>query len=83
MNVLKLAQRNRDKVPESWDALYGKLVEKEFRKEYSQSRTEAIVNNYLDDPSNEAYLSEMKAMQDYRKQCKAKVKAAMQTKLHI
>lgn len=74
MKHLQLAKKNKEVSPESWDNLYGHLVSKKFRKKYSPDQTEAIVNNYLDDPTNEKYIAEMRAMQDYRKQCKEEVK---------
>lgn len=77
MKHLRLAKKNKEKSPKSWDNLYGHLVEQEFRKEYSQSKVEAIINNYIADPTNENYIAEMKAMQEYRKKCKEKVKVKM------
>jgi hypothetical protein len=74
---LKLAQKNKAAKPESFETLYGHQVTREIRKEYSQDRIEAIVNNYLDDPSNPAHAAEFKALQEYRRACKAKVKAEL------
>ena len=56
----------------------GHIVTKEFRKKYSADTVEAIVNNYLDDPTNEKYIAELKEMQEYRKQCKASAKVKME-----
>ena len=50
-------------------------------KTYSQSDVEAIVNNYLDDSDNEEYQVEFKALQDYRKECKAKAKEILKAQL--
>lgn len=76
MNALKLmlAKKNREADPASWDALYGRLVSNKFRKRYTQDAVEAIVNNYLGEPTDEKYIAEFKAMQEYREQCKAEVK---------
>lgn len=70
----RLANKNKEVRPEQFKKLYGKLVSKLFRRKYSQDDAEAIVNNYLDDPTNEAYVAEMKTMQEYRKACKAEAK---------
>ncbi len=53
---------------------YDELVERFVRQRYSQSDVEAIINNYLGDNGNEQYQSEFKALQEYRKECKAKAK---------
>ena len=74
----KLANQNKIYDPKSWDDLYGKLVAKEIRKMYSQDKIEAIVNNYLDDPTNIKYMQEFSDLQNYRKSCKLKVKAEME-----
>lgn len=74
---LRLAKKNRDVVPSSWEKLYGSIVAKEFRKKYSSNECEAIVNNYLDDPKNEKYVAELKEMQEYRKKCKILAKSIM------
>jgi hypothetical protein len=78
MKNLKLAKKNRDIVPESWELLYGNLVSREFRKKYSADKFEAIINNYLDDPTNEKYIAEFREMQEYRKHCKKFVKEQME-----
>jgi hypothetical protein len=77
MRFLNLAKKNREVQPTSWDDLYGTLVAREFRKIYSNDKCEAIINNYLDDPTNEKYVAEFKAMQDYRKYCKNFAKKEM------
>ena len=53
---------------------YGELVARLVRQRYSQSNVEAIINNYLGDNGNEQYQSEFKALQEYRKECKAKAR---------
>jgi hypothetical protein len=77
MKHLTLAKKNREVQPTSWDDLYGALVSREFRKRYSNDKCEAIINNYLDDPTNEKYVAEFRTMQDYRKYCKNFAKKEM------
>lgn len=79
MNVLKLklAKKNREVIPKSWEDLYGQMVTNKVRKRYSQHQIEAILNNYLANPDNEEYAAEFEALQAYRKRCKAEVKAEM------
>lgn len=71
---LKLARKNRETNPESWEQLYGHMVTNKIRKLYSQNQIEAILNNYIAEPTNEKYAAEFKALQEYRKKCKAEVK---------
>ena len=73
----KLALKNEEAVPGSIKPVYGTLVTKEVRKEYSQDQVEAIINNYLADPNDETYVKEFKALQEYRKLCKAKARAEL------
>ena len=54
---------------------YEEAVSVEFRKNYSQDRVEAIVNNYLLDPTNSLFIQEMAEMQQYRAECKIYVKS--------
>ena len=70
MNFKKLIAKNKEVEPEAAEKAYGYLVDKEFRKKYSQSQVEAIVNNYLLDPTNEGYKADMDEMQAYRAECK-------------
>lgn len=65
-------QAEQKKYMQSLD--YGELVARLVRQRYSQSDVEAIINNYLGDNGNEQYQSEFKALQEYRKKCKAKAK---------
>ena len=44
------------------------------REKYSQNAVEAIINNYLADPNNTEYVAEFTALQNFRKECKAKAK---------
>jgi head-tail adaptor len=41
---------------------YEEAVSTEFRKNYSKDRVEAIVNNYLLDPTNALFIQEMTDM---------------------
>lgn len=69
MNV-RLAKKNREANPQSWDDLYGSIVSSEFRKKYSVEKCEAIINNYLYDPNNDKYVADFYEMQEYRRHCK-------------
>ena len=62
-----LTQEDKEKV-------YPKIVDYLIRLNYSVSRIEAITNNYLDDMTNVSHYNEFKALQEYRKECKAKAK---------
>lgn len=73
MNI-ELILKNKEVRPDEFEKQYGKYVSKLFRRKCSQNKAEAIVNNYLSDPTNEAYIAEMKEMQDYRKECKLEAK---------
>lgn len=73
----KLAEANRVEFPESWNTLYSHRVTTMFREKYDPDRSEAIINNYLADPTNPKYVAEMQEMQDYRKLCKSTVRAQM------
>lgn len=53
---------------------YGEAVNREIRKKYPQQAVEAIINNFLADPSDAEYVREFDEMQAYRTQCKAYVK---------
>ena len=74
---LRLARKNREANPQSWDDLYGSIVSSEFRKKYSADACEAIINNYLDEPTNDEYVVEFREMQEYRKYCKSLAKSKM------
>jgi hypothetical protein len=72
MNLINLLRKNKQDAPETVSRARGELISKEFRKKYSQDDVEAIMNNYLLDPTNEKYKAEMDEMQAYRAECKAK-----------
>lgn len=54
-------------------------MDREIRKKYAQHQVEAILNNYISDPSNVDYAEESKSLQAYRNQCKEYVKAFMKS----
>lgn len=59
------------------NAAYDDEVRARIRKKYDQDDVEAILNNYLAEPENPKYLEEFTALQAYRAQCKAEVKAEL------
>ena len=65
----RLAQRNG-----TLEKMYGQKVSDLIRARYSHSDVEAILNNYLDDPTNTKYAEEFKALQAFRAECKALAK---------
>ena len=65
----RLAQRNG-----ALEKMYGQRVSDLIRARYSHSDVEAILNNYLDDPGDEKYAEEFKALQAFRAECKALAK---------
>lgn len=56
------------------DKEYGQKVSYLIRLKYSQSDVEAILNNYMDDPTNENYIKDFKNLQAYRIECKKQAK---------
>ena len=52
------------------EQVYGRVVNDLLRQQYKADMVEAIINNYLDDMTNEKHITEFKALQDYRKACK-------------
>ena len=76
MNI-RLANKNKEVRPEEFEKLYGLKVSKRFRKKYSHDKVEAIINNYIADPTNEKYIAEMNAMQEFRQACKAKARTKL------
>lgn len=77
MRFLNLARKNKEVDAESWERLYATEIIRKIRKRYDQNQVEAIINNYLADPTDEKYVAEFKAFQEYRMQCKAEVKEDM------
>lgn len=77
MDFTTLIRKNCEEHPEMREKVYGELVSKKFRRRYSQDEAEAVINNYLSDPTNQKYIKEMTAMQSYREECKAEAKTEM------
>lgn len=57
---------------------YPDLVEILVRQKYSQSKVEAILNNYLYDPSSIEHSQEFSNLQDYRIACKLKARELLE-----
>ena len=75
MSLIKLLQKNKEKEPKTYDAIYGSMVENELKKEgYSTSKIQAIINNFLSEPDNEQYSLEFWDLQKCRKECKERIK---------
>jgi hypothetical protein len=53
---------------------YACAVAELVRQKYTQNDVEAIINNYLADPTDADYAAEFAALQAYRKECKAQAK---------
>lgn len=53
---------------------YACAVAELVRQRYTQNDVEAIINNYLADPTDADYAAEFAALQAYRKECKAQAK---------
>ena len=68
-NEIKLAKKNG-----TINQLKNQLINQKIRERYSQDEVEAIINNYLDEPSNSLYLQEFQELQEFRKQVKSDVK---------
>lgn len=75
--LIKLAKMNEAAAPGTLEILYGRMVAKKVRRRYGQNQVEAIINNYLADPTDPDYSAEFKALQAYRQQCKAEAKAEL------
>ena len=73
-----LITNKREYTPEQLEAVkekkYKCLVAKYIRQKYSANDVEALLANICDEPDNEDYINEMKAFQEYRKQCKERAK---------
>lgn len=68
MRFLKLLNKNKPVSPETYDAVYGSLVEKEIRKRYSLSAELAVLRQ------RDTKLAEFLAYNSYVEECKARVK---------
>lgn len=79
MKHSKLLKKNKEYAPKTFEAVYGFCVEKELEKRgYTVGRIQAIINNYLGDPSNDKYVKEFTDLQNCRNKCKAKIKAELE-----
>jgi hypothetical protein len=71
MRFLKLLNKNKEAEPKVYDTVYGSMVEKEIRKQYSLSSELAILRQRDDKPEEFAKYNE------YVEQCKQKIKAEL------
>lgn len=72
MKYLKLAKKNREVKPKSWEALYEKLIEKKIRAKYSINAELAILRQRDSKPQ------EFAEYNAFVEKCKAEVKAEME-----
>ena len=68
---LKLAKKNRETHPKSWEELYENLIIRKIRKRYSVNQELAILRQRDTKPA------EFAAYNEYVEQCKAEVKEEM------
>ncbi len=68
---LRLAKKNREVSPESWDRLYENLIIKEIRKRYSVNQELAILRQRDVKPE------EFAKYNAFVEECKAKIKAEL------
>lgn len=61
--------------PGVWD--YGAIVSALVSAEYPRDKMDAIINNYIADPTDDNAIEEMLKMQNWRKTAKAIAKAAL------
>lgn len=71
MIPIKLANKNKEVDPKTWEALYEREIEKLIRKKYSISAELAILRQRDSKPD------EFKAYNEYAEECKAKVKSML------
>ena len=69
MSLINLLNRNKDKEPKTYEAVYDSLVEKKIRRKYSQSAEFSILRQKDKKPI------EFAEYDAYAEQCKAEVKA--------
>ena len=72
MKFLKLARKNKDISPESWERLYKTEIQRRIRKRYSPDDEFAILRQKEDKPE------EFADYNAYVEQCKAEVKNTLQ-----
>jgi hypothetical protein len=68
---LKLAKKNREVAPASWDELYENLIISKIRDRYSLNQELAILRQRDSKPA------EFEAYNEYVERCKAEVKAEL------
>lgn len=71
MKFLKLAKKNREMNPESWEALYESEIVRRIRQKYSVNQELAILRQRDEKPE------EFKTYNKYVEACKAAVKSVM------
>jgi CTP synthase (UTP-ammonia lyase) len=71
MKFLRLAQKNREVNPASWEQLYETEIIKRIRKRYSLNQELAILRQ------RDAKPAEFAKYNDYVEQCKTEVKAEL------
>lgn len=69
---LRLAKKNKEVSPESWDRLYENLIIKEIRKKYSVNQELAILRQRDSKPE------EFAVYNAFVEECKVKIKAELQ-----
>ena len=57
---------------------YPEIVDDFIRQKYYERDVEAILNNYLDEPSVEKYNNAFRELQNYRKACKLYAKELLE-----
>lgn len=72
MNFLRLLQKNKEKEPKTFEAVYGSMIEKKIRKRYSLSAELAILRQRDVKPE------EFAAYDAYVEQCKSEVKKELE-----
>lgn len=71
MRFLRLAQKNREEKPDSWDALYENEIIRKIRKRYTLNQELAILRQRDTKPS------EFAEYNAYVERCKAEVREEM------
>lgn len=71
MSLLKLALKNKEVNPESFDELYENMVIRKIRKKYTVNQELAILRQRDDKPA------EFAGYHDYVEECKRQVKAEL------
>lgn len=64
---------------EKWN--YGGIVDALIQHKYPVDKMQAVINNYLLDPNDEAVIQEFNEMQEWRKQAKEIAKQALEYKI--